>query len=110
MTWEEKIEIFREKQEFVEQLSKVFKVTKHNSTVEGFSYEVYHKSFSDRLSETREYVVVCYTGGAKAPRTVSGYSCTAVYRFIGELLSGGYYDEVREYESLLEEGYERIKL
>ena len=110
MTMEEKIQMFKNKHRFVEQLSEVFQTTNHGSTVEGISYEIYHKSFSDHTSETREYVIVSFTGGAKSPRTVSGYSCTAVYRFIGELLSGGYYDEVKEYESLLEDGYLRVEL
>ena len=110
MTWDEKIEMFKEKQQFVEAISGVFQTTKHNSTVERVSYEVYHKSFSERLSETREYVIVYYIGGAFAPRTVSGYSCTAVYRIIGELLSGGYYDEVRDFESLLEDEYCKVDL
>ena len=110
MTREEKLKMYKDKQKFVEQLSAVFKTTNHNSTVEGISYEVYYKAFSDRLSETREYVVVYYSGGAKAPRTVSGYSCTAIYRIIGDLLNGGYYDEVRDYEALIEDGYQWVAL
>ena len=110
MTMEEKIQMFKDKQRFVEALSKVFQTTPHNSTVEGISYEAYYKSFGGRLSETREYIIVYYTGGAKAPRTVSGYACTAIFRIIGELLNGGYYDEVREFDSLVENDYERIKL
>ena len=110
MTMEEKIQMYKDKQKFVEALSKVFQTTKHSSTVEGISYEIYHKSFSDQTSETREYVVVSYFGGAKAPRTVSGYSCTAVYRIIGDLLNGGYYDEVREYEALTESGYQWVAI
>ena len=110
MTMEEKIQMFKDKSKFVEALSKVFQTTQHNSTVEGISYEIYHKSFSDHTSETREYVIVSYTGGAKSPRTVSGYSCTAIYRIIGDLLNGGYYDEVREFEALTEDGYQWVAL
>ena len=110
MTMEEKIQMYKDKHRFVEQLSGVFQITNHNSTVEGISYEVYHKSFSNHTSETREYVVVSYIGGAKAPRTVSGYCCTAIFRIIGDLLNGGYYDEVRDYESLVETGYQWVAL
>ena len=110
MTMEEKIQMFKDKSKFVEALSKVFQTTRHNSTVEGISYEIYHKSFSDHTSETREYIIVSYIGGAKSPRTVSGYSCTAIYRIIGDLLNGGYYDEVREFEALTEDGYQWVAL
>ena len=110
MTMEEKIQMYKDKQRFVEQLSGVFQTTNHNSTVEGISYEVYHKSFSDHTSETREYVVVSYIGGAKSPRTVTGYACTAIFRIIGDLLNGGYYDEVRDFETLIEDGYQWVAL
>jgi hypothetical protein len=110
MTIEEKLKMYKEKERFVEAISGVFQTTKHNSTIEGISYEVYNKSFGGSLSETREYIVVYYAGGAKAPRTVSGYNCTAIYRIIGDLLNGGYYEEVLEFDSLLEAGYERIGL
>ena len=110
MTMEEKIQMYKNKQRFVEQLSGVFQTTTHGSTVEGISYEIYHKSFSDHTSETREYVIVSYIGGAKSPRTVSGYSCTAIFRIIGALLNGGYYDEVRDYEALIEDGYQWVAI
>lgn len=110
MTLEEKLKMYKEKQRFVEALSGVFQTTTHNSTIEGISYEVYHRSLGGRLSESKEYVIVYYTGGAKAPRTVSGYNCTAIYRIIGDLLNGGYYEEVLEFDSLWEAGYERIEL
>lgn len=110
MTQEEKLQMYLEKQKFVEAISNVFQTTTHNSTIEGISYEVYRRSFGGRLSETKEYVVVSYAGGAKAPRTVSGYNCTAIYRIIGDLLNGGYYEEVLEFDSLWEAGYERINL
>ena len=110
MTREEKIKMYQEKQKFIEALSGVFQTTKHNSTVEGITYEVYVKQFSDQLSEYREYLIVHFYGGGKSPRFISGNSNIANFRVLGTMLDGGYYDEVRTYEALLENGYERVAL
>ena len=110
MTLEEKLKMYKEKERFIEALSGAFQTTKHNSSVEGFGYEVYTKQFSDRISETREWVVVYYQGGAKSMKIVTGNSSAANFVVIGSMLHGGCYEQVRMYDCQKAEGFERIDL
>ena len=110
MTMEEKLRMYKEKERFVEALSGVFQTTKHNSSVEGIEYEVYTKQFSDRISETREWVVVHYYGGGKAMKIVSGNSSIANFVVIGSMLQGGCYEQMRMYECQAAEGFEKVDL
>ena len=110
MTMEEKIEMYKEKNRFIERLSEALRAGTWGSSVEEIVYEVYTKQFSDRLSETREYLIVHFIGGGKSPKFVSGNSNIANFRVLGTMIDGGYYDEVREYEGLKENGYERLPL
>lgn len=110
MTMEEKLRMYKEKERFVEALSGVFQTTKHNSSVEGIGYEVYTKQFSDRISETREWVIVYYHGGGKAMKIVSGNSNVANYVVIGSMLQGGCYEQVRMYEDQTAEGFKKVEL
>lgn len=110
MTLEEKLKMYREKERFVENVSGVFQVAPGCPSVEGVSYEVYTKQFSDRLSETREWIIVHYTGGGWAPKIVSGNSNMANFVVIGSLLAGGHYEEVRMYEEQKSLGFQRLEL
>ena len=110
MTLEEKLKMYKEKQKFVENVSGVFQVAPGCPSVEGVSYEVYTKQFSDRLSETREWIIVHYTGGGWAPKIVSGNSNIANFVVIGSLLAGGHYEEVRMYEEQEALGFQRLEL
>ena len=110
MTLEEKLNMYREKKQFIENIGYVFQVKPGCASVEGVSYEVYTKQFSDRLSETREWVIVHYIGGGKAMKLVSGNSNAANFVVIGSMLQGGCYDQVRMYKEQEDLGYERIKL
>ena len=113
MTWEEKLKMYKEKERFIEVLSGVFQTTKHNSTVEGITYEVYTRPIKvndELITEVREYVVVHFIGGGKSPRFVSGNSNIANFRVLGEMLNGGYYSEVRTYDSLIENGHQKVDL
>lgn len=110
MTLEEKLEMYREKQRFVENISGVFQVAPGCPSVEGVTYEVYTKQFSDRLSETREWIIVYYTGGGRAMKIVSGNSNAANFVVIGSMLQGGCYEQVRMYQEQEEQGYRRVDL
>ena len=110
MTLEEKIKMYQEKKQFIENLNEVFSIEPGCASVEGVSYEVYRKVFSDRLSETREWVIVYYHGGGKAMKLVSGNSNAANMVVIASMLQGGCYDQVRMYEEQLENGYQRVDL
>ena len=110
MTLEEKLKMYREKQKFVENISGVFQVAPGCPSVEGVTYEVYTKQFSDRLSETREWIIVYYTGGGGAMKIVSGNSNAANFVVIGSMLQGGCYEQVRMYQEQEEQGYRRVDL
>jgi hypothetical protein len=91
-------------------VSGVFQVAPGCPSVEGVSYEVYTKQYSDRLSETREWIIVHYTGGGWAPKIVNGNSNMANFVVIGSLLAGGHYEEVRMYEEQTALGFQRLEL
>lgn len=112
MTIVEKMEMYREKKQFIENVNEVFQTEPRpaGSSVEGITYSVYKKAFSEDRVEYREWVVVHFCGGGKSPRLVSGNSNIANFRLIGEMLDGGYYNEVRDYDTQIERGYERLDL
>jgi hypothetical protein len=110
MTLEEKLNMYREKKQFIENLGYAFQVRPGCASVEGVDYEVYTKQFSDRLSETREWVIVHYVGGGKAMKIVSGNSNAANFVVIGSMLQGGCYEQVRMYEEQVEQGYKKVDL
>lgn len=110
MTMEEKIEMYRDKKKFVENINEVFQMEPHCPSVEGVSYEVYMKNYGEGRIDIREWVIVHFTGGGKSVKVVSGNSNIANFGVIGSMLSGGYYAEVRTYQEQLENGYARVEL
>lgn len=110
MTMKEKIEMYAEKKKFVENINEVFQMEPRCPSVEGVVYEVYMKKLDDDRVDTREWVVVHFHGGGKCPKIVSGNSNIANFKVIGGMLQGGCYEEVRDYESMIERGYEQVEL
>lgn len=110
MTLEEKLKMYKEKQQFIENVSGVFQVKPGCPTVEGVTYEVYTKDYGEGRIDTREWVIVHYHGGGWAAKVVSGNSNIANFRVVGSMLSGGCYDEVQLYQEQTKNGYERMKL
>lgn len=108
MSFEERIKMYEGKKQFIENLNEVFQMEPKCGSVEGVTYEVYSKDHGEGRIEYREWVIVHFVGGGKSPRLISGNSNTANFRVIGEMLNGGYYDEVRDYETQLERGLEEI--
>lgn len=104
MTFEEKIEMYRGKKQFIENLNEVFQMEPKCGSVEGVTYEVYIKDHGEGRIEYREWVIVHFVGGGCCPRLVNGNSNTANFRVIGEMLNGGYYSEVIDYETQTERG------
>lgn len=109
MTIIEKVEMYKDKKVFVDNISKAFEAELAGSTVKKVEYEVYTKEF-DGTTYFEEYIVVTYNGGAKAVRNATGNSNTANFRTIGGLVNGGYYDEVERYINLENNGYERVAI
>lgn len=109
MTIAEKINMYRGKKTFIEDISKAFESRTYNTGIESISYEVYRK-MDDNHDYFVEYLVVTFDGGAKSVRCANGNSNIANYREIGNLIDGGYYTEIRAYEALTEEGFAQINL
>ena len=110
MTLDEIIEMYRGKQKFTENVSRVFQVAPGCPSIEGVSYEVYFKDYGEGRTDFKEWIIVHFTGGGKSVKIVSGNSNIANFKVIGSLLGGGYYAEVRTYQEQLDLGYRRLTL
>lgn len=113
MTVAEKIEMYKGKKAFIQNISKAFEATPRVSAVTSIEYEVYHRKVTINGEERDhfvEYVIVNFFGGGKSAKFVSGNSCTANFRALGSMLDGGYYDENRDYETLADRGFTMVDL
>lgn len=110
MTKTEKLEMYRNKQAFIKDLSKAFENLGSKSNVTSIDYEVYMKEVDFENTYYKEYVIINFYGGGKSVKTVSGNSNFANFEVIGRLIDGGYYDEIFSYESLKGSGYQLLNL
>lgn len=110
MTITEKLEMYANKKAFIDNVSKAFAKNLSKSSVTSLEYEVYRKDIDEERVHFVEYVVVNFIGGGKCVRFVSGNSNTANFRVIGELLDGGYYDEIPTYNGLKDNGFKYVIL
>lgn len=110
MTANEKLDMYRGKKAFIENLSKAFEAGPAGSTVTSIDYEVYSLELKDDITYYKEYIIVTFKGGSISVRSANGNSNTANFRAIGTLLDGGYYDEVFYYENLEADGYKKVEL
>lgn len=113
MSYEEKIEMYRGKKVFIENISKAFSETPRVSSVTSIDYEVYRRKVTINGEERDhyvEYVIVNFFGGGRSAKFVSGNSCTANFRVLGTLVEGGYYDENRDYDALADKGFTLVPL
>lgn len=108
MTIAEKIEMYRSKRTFIKNISMAFEAKPSKTTVTSVDYEVYRKEINEDITYFAEYIIVNFIGGAKSVRTVNGNSNSANFRVIGELIDGGYYDEVRDYETIEDRGFSLV--
>lgn len=107
------LEMYQEKKKFIENLNEVFSIEPGCASIEGVSYEVYQKKLTgtfEGITDYREWVIVHYTGGGRAPRITTGNSNIANFVVVGSMLHGGCYEQVRMYEEQLADGYERLEL
>lgn len=93
---------FIKKENFVNRLSYAVSGRGNISNIANIRYEVYQSKKNPEWYQ--EYVVVTFDSGAISPRTVNGDSHSAIYREIGKLVDGGYYDEVKDYNELRTSG------
>ncbi len=81
---------------FVKDLSDA--ITNNLKSIKNISYEVFK---NQKYNYHQEYLKIDYDGGAFAIRNCNGNSKTAIFEEINKLLNGGYYDEVSDYNRLL---------
>ena len=98
MTITEKLEMFKEKRNFIKNISKAFEAKPKGSSVQSVDYEVYRRDDAGDHAYFREYLVVTFFGGGKSVKNISGNSNTANLRALGTMVDGGYYDEIQDYE------------
>ena len=109
MTIAEKIEMFKGKKQFVDAVSKVFEQNPKYHSVTSIKYEVWSKEVCDH-TYFEEWVIVHFEGGAISPRRVSCNSNIANFVVIGQLIDGGYYEEMSDYTEMPEHDYEFVVL
>ena len=105
LTMDQRMQMYRGKKCFIDNISKVFEAEQLMSNVERVDYEVYSKLSPDGHDTWyTEFVVVTFVGGGKSVRVISGNSNNANFREIGKLIDGGYYDELEFYKRVQESG------
>ena len=110
MTYEERIDMYRHKKLFIEGISKVFENKSLMSNVDSIDYSVLTKVIDESTTDYREFIIVTFTSGTRSIRTISGNSNNANFKEIGNLIDGGYYEEIKYYEDLLANGYTVVEL
>lgn len=105
LTMDQRMQMYRGKKRFIDNISKVFEAERLMSNVERVDYEVYSKLSPDGHDTWyTEFVVVTFVGSGKSVRVISGNSNNANFREIGKLIDGGYYDELEFYKRVKESG------
>ena len=105
MIREEKIKMYKNKKEFVDDLSKVFEARSYSTSVKGFDYEVWE---NEEHGWFVEYVVISFIGNGQSHISVNGNSTLAIFQEIAENIMGGYYKEEFTYKDLPKDGFKRI--
>lgn len=109
MTIEEKLKMYREKRQFIYEISMTFVKVPSGHTIEEVTYEVLFKETS-RGTDIVEWVTVHYKGGAEARRPVSGNSNSANFEVVATMIHGGCYEFNPLYDRYIEEGYKKLDL
>jgi hypothetical protein len=109
MTVEERLKMYREKKNFVFDVSMAFIKNPTGHSVDDIIYEVLFKV--DGLGEHfSEWITICYQGGAKAHRCVSYNSNSANFKNIAEMINGGFYGDNPLYNDLFESDWKKLNL
>ena len=103
MTVAEKIEMFRGKKAFVENIAMAFIKCPKGHTVENITYEVYQKEYNTGIHSGTyfyEFIIVHFKGGVTSPISAGGNSNIGNFRAISKVVDGGYYEEVQYYNDI----------
>ena len=109
MTIEEKLKMYREKRQFIYEVSMAFIKVPKGHSVDSVTYEVFFRG-PDWEAEITEWITVQYNGGAKAHRVVSCNSNSANFSVVANMLEGGCYEQNFTYEQLIDRGWKKLDL
>ena len=105
MIRDEKIQMYKNKKDFVSDVSFVFETRTNSTSVEQVDYEVWE---NEEHGWFVEYVVITFVGGGQSHISVNGNSILAIFQEIAEHIMGGYYKEEFTYRDLPKDGFKRI--
>jgi hypothetical protein len=106
MTIEEKLKMYREKRQFIYDVSMAFIKNPKGHTIDGIVYEVFFVGDE----HFTEWLTLQYFGGAEAHCCVSGNSNSANFEVIAKMINGGCYGENAYYQDLLNRGWRKLDL
>lgn len=109
MAIEERLKMYREKRQFIYDVSMAFLKNPKGHSVDGVIYEVWFQE-NEHGTYFSEWLIVQYHGSGWAPRIVSGNSNSANFENIARMINGGYYEEKNTYEALSERGWKKLDL
>lgn len=109
MTIEEKLKMYREKRQFIYEVSMTFIKVPGGHSVDGVLYEVLFKE-ADWGTEITEWITVQYKGGAEAHRVVTGNSNSANFCVVADMINGGCYEQNYTYDNLVSRGFKKLDL
>ena len=111
MTIEEKLKMYREKRQFIYDVSMAFVKNPKGHSVDGVIYEVFFQEFTEPYRvDITEWVTVQYDGGAEAHKCVSGNSNAANFEVVASMVHGGCYEQNFGYKQLATRGYKKMDL
>jgi hypothetical protein len=110
MTIEEKLRMYREKRQFVYELSMSFVKVPRGHSVADVNYEVFFKDCEQYGVDITEWITVTYFGGGQAHKCVYGNSNAANLEVLASMVHGGCYEQNHIYDSLTERGYKKLDL
>ncbi len=109
MTIEERLKMYREKRQFIYDVSMAFIKNPKGHTVDGVVYEVFFTE-DEYCTDISEWITVRYVGGAEAHQLVSGNSNSANFQEVARMIEGGCYEQNPTYAMLAERGWKKLDL
>jgi hypothetical protein len=109
MTIEEKLKMYREKRQFIYEVSMTFIKVPKGHSIDGVIYEVFFRE-DDHGTAIAEWITVQYNGGAEAHRIVSGNSNSANFQVVASMIYGGCYEQNLTYDMLAARGWKKVDL
>lgn len=107
MIREDKLKMYKEKETFVSELSKVFETRSDSTSVDWIDYEVWE---NEEHGWFVEYAVITFVGGGQSHISVNGNSILAIFQEIADKIMGGYYKEEFTYRDLPKDGFKKLTL